>query len=35
MWKAFLISWQTNMPYITGEVRWVDTHTTANPKESY
>jgi hypothetical protein len=33
MWMAFLIGWRTNMCYITGEVRRVDTHTTANPKE--
>lgn len=33
MWMAFLIGWRTNMWYITGEVRRVDTHTTANPKE--
>ena len=32
MWMALLIGWLSNMCYITGEIRWADTRTTANLK---
>ncbi|HJR76245.1 MAG TPA: hypothetical protein VJ805_04700 [Nitrospiraceae bacterium] len=32
MWTALLVGWLTNICYITGEIRWAETKTTANLK---